>query len=121
MGRQSEADDDAAKAVISASSARLRQAPARDDDDDSFARPRQQRVTPGNSDASKQKKKEGKGGIALAPGNFSEESNTKVEVDTAKATTAVGDKKEKEKVCTTLTSEYLQFKAHFNHALSHIS
>ena len=87
MGRQSEStDDDAAKAVVSASSPRLRQAPAHARADDSFARPRQEggggRAEDGGglttSNNGSQQKREEKSGIALAPGSFSEDSKEKI-------------------------------------------
>ena len=83
MGRQFETDDDdgAAKEVISASSPRLRQAPAHSRDDSFAARAR---GAQGSGVGSEQKKT--KGVIALASGAFSEESKEEIQPDDATTT-----------------------------------
>ena len=84
MGRQSESDkDDAARAVISSSSPRSRQAPGHSRDD-SFARPRGAggaTGVPSSPPTSTEKKGKGKGTLSQAPGTFEEGEETKEEIE----------------------------------------
>ena len=110
MGRgQSEIDKDdaAAKAVISSSSPRLKQAPAHSREDSFAARPREGggRRAAGSkgADPFEQKKEGTKGGVALAAGTFSEETKQEIEADSSAAKTST--EKKKDKVCKQHTDQ----------------
>ena len=113
MGRgQSEIDKDdaAAKAVISSSTPRLKQAPAHSREDSFAARPREgdgggrgRAAVSKGADPFQQKKEGTKGAVALASGTFSEETKQEIEADSSAAKTST--EKKKEKVCKQHTDQ----------------
>ena len=100
MGRQSENDDDAAKAVISSAAPRLRQAPAQFREDSSSAASSPSAVPVNKKKSKAQDKKKGKGSLSQASGTFVEEESKEEIAEKPMSSKGGKQGSEKEKVST---------------------